>query len=313
MITPRKPDSREADAPALLDYIDALAKAQVDGLVLFGTSGEFIHYDVSERHRILAVATRRSPLPLVVNVSHSSLRGAVELAEHAAANGATGLLLMPPYFYHYSEDQIFEFYQQFVKAMGGRHSCLSVQHALFHQPPDCAAVRASFFDGALLPGLKIPAASGVCSRPSGASANRQYFRTSRAMTACTYASAPTARTGIISGVAGAVPELVVALDRAVLSNDKARVRLLNAHLQQLLKYLSRFPAPIGTRHAAVARGWKMAADALPFDEATSAGLAEFRIGSRAGYLLFWRTRAKSDVPAGRPNSFSKVRTSQRFS
>ena len=65
-----------------------------------------------------ALAIKRSRLPVLVNASHSSLPGAIAIAEAAIESGAAGLLLMPPYFYAYSEDQIFEFYSQFVRSVG---------------------------------------------------------------------------------------------------------------------------------------------------------------------------------------------------
>ena len=64
LTTPCEPNSVEADASALLEYIDTIVGAGVDGLVLFGTTGEFTHYDMSERVRVLSLATKRSPCPL---------------------------------------------------------------------------------------------------------------------------------------------------------------------------------------------------------------------------------------------------------
>src|SRR5438552_19188477 len=92
LATPRRPNSIEADAAALLDYLDAIVRAGVDGLVLFGSTGEFVHFDLGERMRLLMFAVRRSRVPVLVNVSHSTLVGAVDLAEHAVEIGASGLL-----------------------------------------------------------------------------------------------------------------------------------------------------------------------------------------------------------------------------
>src|ERR1700685_876672 len=117
LLTPRRPQTIEADAAALLDYLDAIVQAGVDGLVLFGSTGEFIHFDSAERNRVLALAIRRSRVPVLVNVSHSTLAGAVGRAEGAVAAGAAGLLLMPPYFYRYNDEQIAAFYSAFAKEL----------------------------------------------------------------------------------------------------------------------------------------------------------------------------------------------------
>ena len=118
LLTPRRSGSIEADASVLLDYLETVVRAGVDGLVLFGATGEFGHFDVAERRRVVMLVIRRSRVPVLVNVSHSTLAGSVDLAQNAMNAGACGLLLMPPYLYRYTEEQIFEFYQDFLKQTG---------------------------------------------------------------------------------------------------------------------------------------------------------------------------------------------------
>ena len=84
LITPRRANSIEADAAAFLDDPDSVARAggegsHVDGLVLFASMGEFIHFDVAERIRAAGLAIRRSRIPVLIGVSHSTLEGALSL------------------------------------------------------------------------------------------------------------------------------------------------------------------------------------------------------------------------------------------
>ena len=72
LATPRPQNAVEADAAALFDYIDAISSKGVDGLVLFGSTGEFVHFDLTERMRVLMLAKRRCRIPLLVNVAHST-------------------------------------------------------------------------------------------------------------------------------------------------------------------------------------------------------------------------------------------------
>ena len=120
LATPRPQNSVEADVAALFDYIDAISSKGVDGLVLFGSTGEFIHFDLTERMRVLMLAKKRSRIPLLVNVAHSTLSGAIELAEDAMEADVAGLLLMPPYYFRYTGGQIAEFYRQFIAEVDGR-------------------------------------------------------------------------------------------------------------------------------------------------------------------------------------------------
>src|ERR1700748_2981251 len=117
LATPRPQDAIEADAAALFDYLDLIVNAGVDGVVLFGSTGEFVHFDVAERMRTLMLLSRRCRVPMLVNVSHSTLAGALDLAEDALDSCASGLLLMPPYFFRYEDDQLFEFYRRFAAAI----------------------------------------------------------------------------------------------------------------------------------------------------------------------------------------------------
>ena len=63
LATPRLQDAVEADAGVLFDYLDTVVNAGVDGVVLFGSTGEFVHFDVAERIRVLMLLSRRCRVP----------------------------------------------------------------------------------------------------------------------------------------------------------------------------------------------------------------------------------------------------------
>src|SRR5947209_3428802 len=112
LLTPRKINTTDADAAAQLEYIDRVLAPGVEGLVLFGSTGEFVHFDMDERTRVLSMAKRRSRVPVLVNVSHSSLAGALDLADAALEIGVAGLRIMPPYFFRSQEAQGLELYNE---------------------------------------------------------------------------------------------------------------------------------------------------------------------------------------------------------
>jgi dihydrodipicolinate synthase/N-acetylneuraminate lyase len=114
-ITPRRESGHEIDLGAALDVIDYLAASGVAGVAVLGTTGEFVHFDFEERTRFTAFAAKRTKLPVIANVSHSTLDGALELAAAACDAGAAALLLMPPYFFRYSQQDIERFYLDFAR------------------------------------------------------------------------------------------------------------------------------------------------------------------------------------------------------
>jgi dihydrodipicolinate synthase/N-acetylneuraminate lyase len=274
LATPRRPETVEADVAALLDYIDAVVHSGVDGLVLFGSTGEFVHFDVAERVRALSLAVKRSRVPVLVNVSHPALAGAIELAENAIIADAAGVLLMPPYFYHYSDTQLFEFYRQFARAIGSQTRIYLYNLPLFTNPiSGSLAIRL----------LGTGAFSGI----KDSSGDWRLFETLRDLRdkipftlligseSIYLRSRSAGADGIVSGVAAAIPELFVAIERAVRSHDCERATRLDAHLEEFTRWIEKFPATVGIKQAAVARGWKLKEFALPPDDDTQAELAGF--------------------------------------
>lgn len=274
LATPRPQNSVEADAAALFDYIDLICGRGVDGMVLFGSTGEFIHFDVSERMRVLMLAKKRCRVPLLVNVAHSTLAGAIELAEDAIEVGVGGLLLMPPYYFRYTGGQIAEFYRQFIKEVDGKARVYLYNIPQFTNalPPEVmdellasgafAGIKDSSGDWELFERLLALKATHPFQLLVG---NDIIYRRARALGA----------DGIVSGVAAAVPELLVALERAIGAREETRANELDARLQDFLTWLNRFPATIGIKIAACTRGWKLAHTAVPLDEHTSAAKQEF--------------------------------------
>jgi dihydrodipicolinate synthase/N-acetylneuraminate lyase len=272
--TPRRSGSIDADAAGLLDYLDTIAQTGVDGLVLFGSTGEFIHYDVTERMRVVILAIRRSRVPVLVNVSHSTLSGALELAENAIKAGASGILLMPPYFYQYPEDQIFYFYEQFAKEINRR-----IPVYLYNIPAFTNPISAGLAERLLRTGAFAGIKDSSCDWNYFTSLNELQDQLSfRLLTGCdeVYLKArQVGAHGLVSGIAGALPELLVALERALRSQAMTQAERLNARLLEFAAFVNKFPTPVAIKQAAVARGWKLNQLAVPFDEDMSADVISF--------------------------------------
>ncbi|MGB9612544.1 MAG: dihydrodipicolinate synthase family protein, partial [Bryobacteraceae bacterium] len=118
-LTPRRPGETKPDTGALFELLDFLAGAGVQGVVLMGTTGEFVHFDLADRRRLVEQAVRRSRLPVIASVAHATLDGALELARAAAGAGASALLIMPPYFFRYRQPEIKEYLLRFAAELKG--------------------------------------------------------------------------------------------------------------------------------------------------------------------------------------------------
>jgi 4-hydroxy-tetrahydrodipicolinate synthase len=77
-------------------------KAQgADGVVVLGTSGEFPSFSMAERKTVTEVALKnRNGLNIIVGPGTSNIVETIELSRHAEANGADGLLVIPPFYFN---------------------------------------------------------------------------------------------------------------------------------------------------------------------------------------------------------------------
>jgi dihydrodipicolinate synthase/N-acetylneuraminate lyase len=273
-ITPRRADSQDPDFSGLLDLLDFLAAGGVKGICLFGATGEFIDYSFAERQRLVYLAVKRSRVPLIVGVSHSTLAGSVQLADEAIASGADGLVLMAPYFFPYSQLEIEEFFLQFARETGDAvplliHNCPQLTSGL-----ELELMR-KLIDTGRFAGIKD--ASGDWSL----FAQLLEVRRTRPFALFTGHDRTIAQAlraganGAISGSACAIPELLTGLARAISSQDDIRADALNARWLEFVAWSDRFPFPAAIKCAVELRGQKSAPPVVPLAPETRQALAEF--------------------------------------
>ncbi|MEO8127554.1 MAG: dihydrodipicolinate synthase family protein [Bryobacteraceae bacterium] len=274
-VTPRRRGVQEIDLGATWDLIDFLCSHKVDGIVFMGTTGEFLHFSIEERIRLVSLAVKRSRVPIWINVSHSTLDGAVELANAATTAGAAGLLLMPPYYFRYTPEDILTFYRKFAATVHGKAQTLLYHIPVFNNGISLDVAAQLLQDG-MYAGIKD--SSGDWNSFTGL--KRLYDEAPFALLAGDdnlFAKARTAGApGGISGVASALPELLVALNRAVAAANTERVAKLDARLREFLAWLGFFPTPAGVKEAAILRGIKCGDHAVPFSPGQEAKREEFR-------------------------------------
>jgi len=272
--TPRVADSIEVDPAALFDYVDAIARAGIDGIVLFGSTGEFVHFELADRMRVATLAIKRCRVPLLVNVSHSTLAGALDLADCAIEAGAAGLLLMPPYFFRYEEEQILAFYSEFASVIDG-HMKLYLYNIPQFTNPISASLAARLLATGRFAGIKDSSGDWQMFEALQALHSRLTFQLLVGNDSLYMRAFPAGADGVVSGVAGAVPELMVSLDRSLQVSDAATAGRLNTRLSEFINWAERFPATLAIKRAACVRGWKLDHASIPLGPDTRAALGQF--------------------------------------
>jgi dihydrodipicolinate synthase/N-acetylneuraminate lyase len=270
-ITPRRTDSQDPDFSGLLELLDFLADGGVKGICLFGATGEFLNYSFSERQRLVYLAGKRSRVPLMVGVSHSTLAGSVQLADEAIASGADALILMPPHFYPYSQREIEEFYLQLARETG------DAVPILLHNLPECTSeleidtVR-RLIDTGRFSGIKDSSGDWEYFNQLLALKRERPFALFGGADHIAGRALSAGADGAISASACAIPELLVALALAVSSGDQIA---LNTRLQEFVEWVNRFPFPVAIKRAVELRGQKSAPPLTPLAPASTQALKEF--------------------------------------
>jgi 4-hydroxy-tetrahydrodipicolinate synthase len=273
-ITPRRADSQDPDFSGLLDLLDFLADGGVAGVCLFGATGEFLNYSFAERQRLVYLGVKRSRIPLIAGVSHSTLAGAIQLADEAIASGADGLILMPPYFFRYSQREMEEFHMQFAKEAG------DAVPILLHNFPQVTSklefeLMRKLIDTGRFAGIKDSSGDWPLFEQLLELRRTRPFALFNGddRTACQALAA--GANGIISGCACAVPELLAGLAHAISLNDRSQAEALHARLLEFLDWAARFPFPTAIKRAVDLRGQKSAEPLTPLAPETQRALAEF--------------------------------------
>ena len=94
--------------------VQAQIDAGVSGLILGGTLGEASTLYAEEKSLLTRKACELAEdrVPIVVNVAEQRTSDAIEVASRAKADGAKGLMLLPPMRYKATERETLHFYQE---------------------------------------------------------------------------------------------------------------------------------------------------------------------------------------------------------
>lgn len=134
------------DERATADHWDWLiTDQQVDGLVIAGTSGEFIAMTPDERVRVFQLARDviRRRVPTIFGSGHYSTKISLELSEEAQNCGADALIAILPYYQRPTKTEVIEHYRVLRQAT-------SVPIMLYNNPLNSACAEVTPFEIAQL-------------------------------------------------------------------------------------------------------------------------------------------------------------------
>ncbi len=118
-ITPFTEDGSAIDLPAWKKYLDWQLAEGVPGIIILGTTGEFLTITDDERQMFVedTVNYIDKRIPVLVGSMNAYTPTAVRYSREAEELGADGLMIIPPYYYTPTDDEIFAYYKAICEAV----------------------------------------------------------------------------------------------------------------------------------------------------------------------------------------------------
>ncbi len=119
IVTPFTEDGSAVDVEATKRFLDWQLENDVPGVIVLGTTGEFLTVTPEERELLVRTTVEHvaGRMHVLVGAMNASTPVAVGHARQAEQLGADGLMIVPPYYYTPTEDEIFGYYKAIAEAV----------------------------------------------------------------------------------------------------------------------------------------------------------------------------------------------------
>jgi 4-hydroxy-tetrahydrodipicolinate synthase len=112
-VTPFTPGGAAIDYEAWKRFLDWQLACGVPGIIILGTTGEFLTLTEDERGEFVEATVKHiaGRIPVMVGSMNAYTPNAVRYSRQAQDLGADGLMIIPPYYYTPTDDEIFNYYK----------------------------------------------------------------------------------------------------------------------------------------------------------------------------------------------------------
>jgi 4-hydroxy-tetrahydrodipicolinate synthase len=192
------------------------------------------------------------------------LDASIDLAREAQSAGAAALVLPPPFFFRYDQDDLRAWFCQFAIELGSDPPLFVYRTPALSDETTIELWSTGRF-GAVVDATGDPS-----------SVDRLCAAGIAVIPADEVAAGRPGRCAVVSSVACAVPELLAAMHRAARAGAEPQLRELDHALREFLRWSARFPEPTVVRLATSLRGLKTGSLAVPLSPEKQKDLDSFR-------------------------------------
>lgn len=117
LLTPFEEDESLSEGK-LRNLVEHLINSGVNGFYLTGSTGEGFLMNSEERKKAVEIVMDqvKDRVPVIVHVGTIATKEAVELAKHAYKSGAAAISSVPPFYYKFTFDEIYNYYKDISDA-----------------------------------------------------------------------------------------------------------------------------------------------------------------------------------------------------
>ena len=115
-VTPFTDDLSAIDVDRLKAFLDWQLEENVPGIIMLGTTGEFLSVTPEERRLLVDETVKHidGRIPVLVGTADASTTKAVAQSVEAEDLGADGLMIISPYYYTPTDDEVYRYFEAIV-------------------------------------------------------------------------------------------------------------------------------------------------------------------------------------------------------
>ncbi|WP_311531106.1 dihydrodipicolinate synthase family protein [uncultured Anaerococcus sp.] len=112
-------ENENLDLEATKEFTEFLLKFDIGGLYLTGSTGEGFLMSAEEREKSsqAVIEAAKGKVPVVVHIGDIGTKKSIDLAKAAEEAGATAVSSVPPFYWRFNSEQIYNYYKDIAEAV----------------------------------------------------------------------------------------------------------------------------------------------------------------------------------------------------